>query len=114
MTGYCDIYLFCLWHESKPWWERIVDRLTHEYGMTMMFKSCFPNDMELARRFYDNERLLGGYGKKLDGMRDEFVFCVCKDKEMNNIVKLLELKHELRGWRGIKDDFNFIHASQTI
>ena len=77
MINNCDIYLFCLWHESKPWWKQITSKLKETYDITMMGKSCFPNDMKLAIKFYDNERLLGGYGKKLDGMNGEFIFCMC-------------------------------------
>ena len=79
----------------------------------MMFKSFFPNDMKLARKFYDNEDLLGGYGKKLDGMKGEFICCICKDEKMNNKPKILKLKHEIRSLRNIIDDFNLIHGSQT-
>ena len=83
--GNCDTYLFCLWHESKPWWNEIVHRLKRTYDISMMFMSFFPNDMKLSRKFYNNEDLIGGYAKKLDGMRGEFIFCICKDEKMNDV-----------------------------
>ena len=85
----CDIYLFCLWHESKLWWKQIIDNLEKSYDITLLSRSYFPNDIRLARTFYDNEDLIRGYGKKLDGMKGEFIFCICKDEKMNNIPKLL-------------------------
>ena len=80
----------------------------------MMFMSFFPNDMKLSRKFYNNEDLIGGYAKKLDGMRGEFIFCICKDEKMNDISKVVELKRKIRNLRNLKQDFNLIHASQTI
>jgi hypothetical protein len=113
MTG-CDIYLFCLWRQSKPWWSYILKILGTEYHITFKFMSYFPNSMSLTRKFYNNERLLGGYDKKLDGIKGEFIFCVCLDNKANRFKKLFDLKRKFRHIRGIKNDFDFIHSSQNI
>ena len=111
---YCDIYLFCLWHESKPWWYQIIDKLKKMYDIQMSFMSYFPNDMTLARKFYDNENLIGGYARKLNGMKNEFIFCICKDKKMNDFEKVTGLKKKIRKLRNLPNDFNLIHASESI
>lgn len=65
------------------------------------------------RKFYNQEQLVGGYEKKLADVKDEFLFCICKDKEMNDIRKLLDLKKKFRALSRIKDDYNFMHSSNS-
>ena len=66
------------------------------------------------RKFYNQEQLVGGYKKKLTDVKDEFLFCICKDKEMNDTRKLLDLKKKFRALSRIEDDYNFIHSSNSI
>ena len=80
----------------------------------MMFKGWFPNDIRLVRRFYDNQKLACGYREKLDGMKGEFVFLICKDKVFSDIIKLRKLKSKLRSVRNIDVDFNLVHGSESL
>lgn len=110
----CDIYLFCLWHQAKPWWRKFIDEIKSNYEIKMMFKSWFPNDMKMARRFYGNASLICGYERKLDGMRGEFIFLTCHDEKMNDVDKIRKLKDNMRKVRNIKVDYNLIHGSETL
>ena len=57
---------------------------------------------------------MGGYQRKLDDVEGEFLFCVCKDENMNDFKKLFDMKRKLRSLSGIKRDYNFIHSSNTL
>jgi hypothetical protein len=48
------------------------------------------------RKFYNQENLVGGYEKKLDDVEGEFLFCICKDENMNDFNKLFDIKRKLR------------------
>ena len=80
----------------------------------MKFKSWFPNDIKLARKFYGNENLICGYERKLDGMKGEFMVLLCHDEKMNDIVKIRKLKDDIRKARNIKIDYNLVHGSETL
>lgn len=114
MVDKCDIYLFCLWHESKPWWRMFLLELGSAYDINMVFKSFFPNDLDLVRRFYNNENLISGYQRKLDGMIGEFIFCICHDRSGGDLVKLSRIKSKLRSVRNRKIDYNLIHGSESL
>ncbi len=77
-------------------------------------RSFFPRSISTLRRFYNQEKLVGGYQRKLDDVEGEFLFCVCKDENMNDFKKLFDMKRKLRSLSGIKRDYNFIHSSNTL
>jgi hypothetical protein len=49
----------------------------------------------------------------LDDVEGEFLFCICKDENMNDFNKLFDIKRKLRKLSGVKDDYNFLHSSNS-
>jgi hypothetical protein len=111
---YCDIFLFCLWKKSRKFWDNIIDTLKNEYQITFYQKTEFPNSINILKEFYNNEYLVGGYDKKLEDIQGRFIFCICKDKELNNYKKLYDLKKQIRNLSDYENDYNFIHSSNSV
>lgn len=109
----CDIYLFCLWRKSRPYWDYIINDIGKEYRVAFMFKGIFPNYIDFLQRFYNNERI-GNYRQKLSNIAGEFVSCVAVDDKFNDFDKLDSAKLRYRNLSSIPNDYDFLHSSQTV
>jgi len=94
-------------------WKQMFEELKKIYEIRFQMKGIFPKSIKTLRKFYNQENLVGGYHRKLDDVEGEFLFFVCKDENMNDFKKLFEIKKKLRALSGIKDDYNFMHSSNS-
>jgi diketogulonate reductase-like aldo/keto reductase len=72
--------------------------------------------MSTLRKFYNNEILVGGYQKKLNDVKGEFIFIAAKDNSdiRGYVDRLNKLKRQVRGLSRYENDYNFIHSSSSL